>query len=45
VPGGRHHHAAVSLQEPSVGQPGGRRYDLHVVLERVQHERVAQGQA
>ena len=35
----------ISLQEPAVGQPGRRRHHLHAVLEGLQHERVAEGQA
>ena len=45
LPGRRHHHARLPLQEPSLGQPERRRHDVHAVLEGVQHQRVAQGQA
>ena len=40
-----HHHPAVSIPIPSVGQPARGRHHVHAVLEGLQHHRVAQGQA
>ena len=45
LPGRRDHDARLPLQEPSVGQPERRRHDLHAVLEGLQHQRVAEGEA
>ena len=45
LPGRRDHDEGVSIQEPALGQPGCRRHHLHDVLEGLQYERVAEGQA
>ena len=45
LPGRRHHDQAVPLPLAPVGQPARRRHHLHAVLEGLQHDGVAQGQA
>ena len=44
LPGRRDHDARLPLQVAPVGQPECRRHDLHAVLERLQHDGVAQSQ-
>ena len=45
LPGRRDHDARLPLQVAAVGQPERRRHDLHALLEGLQHDGVAQGQA
>ena len=45
LPGRRHHDARLPLQVAAVGQPAGGRHDLHAVLEGLQHDGVAEGEA
>ena len=45
LPRRRDYDARLPVQEPALGQPVRRGYDLHALLERLQHERVDQGQA
>ena len=45
LPGRRDHDARLPLQVAAVGQPERRRHDLHAVLEGLQHDGVAEGEA
>ena len=45
LPGRRDHDARLPVQVAALGQPGGRRHDLHALREGLQHDRVDQSQA